>query len=392
VDVADLRVLPAPVNRHVLKVLGYDAGLHVGASATDPEVVQIRFYEPPGIQLTSALQKEIEKHFSRGELRRAAFGGVGEISYPARMRESYADDLLATLDVTAIAARRFRIVVDYGYSAASFVLPLLLGPLGVEAVSAHGFTTSRPEGWVTLSESIGQAKRLVAPVGADLGVVFDRAAERLYLIDERGREVPVEQSLLLFLRLITGTDRQGRVAVPITVTSQVDRIVEGSGLEVVRTPASLADLTRAAAEEGVVFAGAVGGGYVFPEFLPAYDAVASLCKLLELLAPVDRPVSELVDDLPRATLRHRQLACPWALKGLVMRVLNERFADQDTNLLDGIKVFDERGWAQVLPDPDEPVLHLYAEGDSEETTAELEAELRELVEEIVQGEGVPART
>jgi mannose-1-phosphate guanylyltransferase/phosphomannomutase len=392
VDVADLRVLPAPVNRHVLKVLGYDAGLHVGASATDPEVVQIRFYEPPGIQLTSGLQKEIEKHFSRGELRRSAFGDVGEISYPARMRESYADDLLAMLDVAALVARRFRIVVDYGYSPASFVLPLLLGPLGVEAVSAHGFTTARPEGWVTLSESIGQAKRLVAPVGADLGVVFDRAAERLYLIDERGREIPVEQSLLLFLRLIAGTGMEGQVAVPITVTSQVDRIVEGSGLEVVRTPASLADLTLAAAEEGVVFAGAVGGGYVFPEFLPAYDAVASLCKLLELLARVDRPISELVDDLPQATLHHRQLACPWALKGLVMRVLNERFADHETNLLDGIKVFDERGWVQVLPDPDEPVLHLYAEGDSDDATAELEAELRELVEEIMQGEGVPART
>jgi mannose-1-phosphate guanylyltransferase / phosphomannomutase len=393
VDVADLRVTPAPVNRHVLKVLGYDAGLHVGASALDPEVVQIRFYEPPGIELTSALQKEIEKHFSRGELRRAAFGDVGDISYPARMRESYADDLLASLDVDAIATRRFRIVVDYGYSAASFVLPLLLGPLGVEAVSAHGFTTQRPDGWVSPRESIGQAKRLVPPVGADLGVVFDRAAERLYLIDERGREVPVEQSLLLFLRLIVDAGRHGRAAFPITVTSQVDRIAEGSGLEIVRTPASLADLTRAAADEGVIFAGAVGGGYVFPDFLPAYDAVASLCKLLELLARAGaRPLSQLVDELPAPTLRHRQLPCPWSLKGLVMRVLNERFADRETNVLDGIKVFDERGWVQVLPDPDEPVLHLYAEGETEEDTAELERELREIVEEIVQGEGVPART
>jgi mannose-1-phosphate guanylyltransferase/phosphomannomutase len=392
VDVADLRVLPAPVNRHVLKVLGYDAGLHVGASATDPEVVQIRFYEPPGIQLTAVLQKEIEKHFTRGELRRAAAGDVGEISYPARMRESYADDLLASLDVGAITARRFRLVVDYGYSAASFVLPLLLGPLGVEAVSAHGFTTARPDGWVSARESIGQAKRLVPPVGADLGVVFDRAAERLYLIDELGREVPVEQTLLLFLRLMVGAGRHGRIAFPITVTSQVDRIVEGSGLEVVRVPASLADLTRAAADDGVVFAGAVGGGYVFPDFLPAYDAVASLCKLLELLARVDRPLSQLVDELPHPTLHHRQLACPWALKGLVMRMLNERFADRETELLDGIKVFEERGWVQVLPDPDEPVLHLYAEGETEESTVELERELIEVVEEIVQGEGVPART
>jgi mannose-1-phosphate guanylyltransferase/phosphomannomutase len=391
VEVADLRVSPSPVNRHVLKVLGYDAGLHVGSSATDPEVVQIRFYEPPGIQLTAALQKEVEKHFSRGELRRAAYGSVGTIGYPARMRESYADDLLATLDVASIAERRFRIVVDYGYSAASFILPLVLGPLGVEAVSAHGFTTASPDGWASLRESIGQTKRLVPPVGAELGIVLDRAAERLYLIDERGREVPVEQTLLLYLRLIADRGRQGKIAIPVTVTSQVDRIVEGSGLEVVRTPASLADLTRAAAQDGVVFAGAVGGGYVFPEFLPAYDAVASLCKLLEVLAPVKRPLSELVAELPTPTLVHRQLPCPWALKGLVMRILNERFADRDTDLLDGIKVFDERGWFQVLPDPDEPLLHLYAEGETEEASAELEQELHALVEEVVQGEGVPAR-
>jgi mannose-1-phosphate guanylyltransferase / phosphomannomutase len=391
VDVADLRVLPSPVNRHVLKVQGYDAGVHVGVSASDPELVQIRFYEPPGIQLTASLQKEIEKYFSRQELRRVGHGDVGAITYPARVRESYAHDLLATLDAEAIRQRAFRIVVDYGYSAASFVLPLVLGPLDVEAVSAHGFTAGRTGGTAPLSESVGQAKRLVSAIGADFGVVFDPAAERLYVIDEQASEVPVDQMLLLFLRLIASNGRVGKLAFPITVTSQVERIVAGSGLQVVRTPASLADLTRAAAGDGVVFAGAVGGGYVFPEFLPAYDAVASLCKLLELLAPIQRPLSQLVAELPRSTLVHRQLACPWALKGLVMRVLNERFQDRQTDLLDGIKVFDERGWAQVLPDPDEPLLHLYAEGETDAVSAELEAELRAVVEEIIQGERALAR-
>jgi mannose-1-phosphate guanylyltransferase/phosphomannomutase len=156
---------------------------------------------------------------------------------------------------------------------------------------------------------------------------------------------------------------------------------------VIRTPASLAELTKAAAGDGVIFAGAVGGGYVFPEFLPAYDAVASLCKLLELLAPVDRPLSELVAELPASTLVHRQVPCPWSLKGTVMRVLTERLRDREVDLLDGIKVFDERGWAQLLPDPDEPLVHIYAEGATEEVSVELEDELRALVEEIMESEG-----
>jgi mannose-1-phosphate guanylyltransferase/phosphomannomutase len=387
-DVADLRVLPAAVARHLLKSEGHEAGFHVGTSQLDPEVVQIKFFEQPGIQLSPAMQKEIEKNFTRGELRRASFSDIGTISYPARVRESYAQDLLDGLDVEAIRARGFRLVVDYGFSAASYVMPLVLGPLGVEAVSAHGFTTDRSDpGSALLREAIGQVKQLVPAVGADLGVILDRAAERLYLVDERGREVPVEQTLLLFLRLIGSNGRRGKLAFPITVTSQVDRLLEGSGLEVIRTPASLGDLTKAAAEDGVIFAGAVGGGYVFPEFLPAYDATASLCKLLELLAPVRRPLSELVADLPAPTLLHRQLACPWALKGVVMRLLTERLRDRKLDLTDGIKVFGERGWAQILPDPDEPLVHIYAEGATEEDSKALEAEFRAMVEEIMQTEG-----
>jgi mannose-1-phosphate guanylyltransferase/phosphomannomutase len=146
------------------------------------------------------------------------------------------------------------------------------------------------------------------------------------------------------------------------------------------------------AADGVLFGGAVGGGYVFPEFLPAYDAIASLCKLLELLAPVERPLSELVGELPRPTLLHKQVACSWALKGLVMRVLNERFSDANVDLLDGIKIFDDRGWVQVLPDPDEPLIHIYAEGESEEVSGELEAELRRIISDVIEREEIVARS
>jgi len=395
VHVSDLRVSPAAVARHLVKSEAYDAGFHVGVSAGDPEVIRVQFFEPPGIEMSAGLQKEVEKHFTRGEFRRVAAGEVGGISYPARVRETYAAELLATIDVEAVRARRFRIVVDYGFSGASYVLPLVLGPLGVEMVTTHAFAgeplgdAQNPPG---LAASIGQTKRLVPAVGADLGAVFDRSAERLHLVDETAHEVPVEQALLLFLRLIGSNGRSGKLAFPVTVTSQVERLLEGSQLEVVRTPTSLPDLTRAAAERDVVFAGAVGGGYVFPEFLPGYDAVASLAKLLELLAPVNRPVSELVGELPESTLVHHQLPCPWALKGLVMRVLNERLAGRDLDLTDGIKLFDERGWAQLLPDPDEPLIHLYAEGETREASEELARELRTLVEEIEHGEAAAAHT
>ena len=394
VHVEDLRVSPAGVARHLVKSEAHDAGFHVGISPTDPEVIRIQFFEALGVEMSAEMQKEVEKHFTRGEFRRVAAAEVGTISYPARVRETYAADLLSTIDAEAVRERRFRIVVDYGFSSASYVLPLVLGPLGVEVVAAHAFTgegSDHADAAPGLAASIGQTKRLVPVVGADLGAVFDRSAERLYLVDEQAREVPVEQALLLFLRLLGSNGRHGKLAFPVTVTSQVEKLVENSELEVVRTPTSLPELTRAAAQGGFVFAGAVGGGYVFPEFLPGYDAVASLAKLLELFAPVNRPLSELVAELPEPTLVHHQVPCPWALKGLVMRVLNERLAGRNLDLTDGIKLFDERGWSQVLPDPDEPVIHLYAEGETRELSEELARELRVLVDEIEQGEAAATR-
>ena len=394
VDVADLRVIPAAVARHLVKAEGFAAGFHVGVSPNDPEAVRIQFFEAPGIEMTAAMQKEVEKHFTRGEIRRVAASDVGGASYPARVSETYATDLLSTLDIAKIRARGFRIVVDYGFSAASYVLPLVLGPLGVEVVAAHAFPSDGNSDGQGLAASIGQAKRLVSAVNADLGAVFDRAGERLYLVDEQAREVPVEQALLLYLSLIgNGSNgHHGKLAFPVTVTSQVDRLVEDTGFEIVRTAASLQALTEAAAQDGVIFAGAVGGGYVFPQFLPGYDAVASLSNLLELLAPVERPLSELVAELPRPTLVHRQIPCPWGMKGLVMRILNERWSGRNLDLTDGIKVFEDRGWAQALPDPDEPVIHLYAEGSSSEVSEELAGELRAIIEDIEQGEAAHART
>ena len=154
-------------------------------------------------------------------------------------------------------------------------------------MAAHRFTTDQPTSErPTLRELVGQTKRLVSAVGPISASSSTAQESGCTSIDRPGREIPVEQALLLYPAADLEQRARGKLAFPVTVTSQVDRLVEDSELEVVRTPASLAALTKAAAEDGVIFAGAVGGGYVFPEFLPAYDAMASLCKLLELLAPV----------------------------------------------------------------------------------------------------------
>src|SRR5262249_57847651 len=109
VEVADLRVLPPAVSRHMMKTQGYDAGIHVGVSQSDPERIQIRFFEQPGIQMTPELEKEVAKHFNRREFRRVPFGNIRNLTNPARGGEEDAADPLSTPDVQATRTRKLRL-------------------------------------------------------------------------------------------------------------------------------------------------------------------------------------------------------------------------------------------------------------------------------------------
>ena len=273
VEVADLHVMPAAVNRHFLKSerprRGACTCVRAPSTPRSCRSTSSSRRDPGDARVPQGDRSEA---LPAAEFRRAAYDEVAQISTPTRAAETYADDLLRTLDVEGIKARGFRIVVDYAHSAASIVLPVVLGPLGVETIAAHPYGGEQAaESTDGVREALGHAKRLVSAVGADFGVVFDRSGERIYLVDEQAHEVPVEQELLLFLSLLASDGKSGTLALPITVTSLAEPLVKGSKLEVTRTPASLSALTRASADNGVVFAGSIGGGFVFPEFLPAYD-------------------------------------------------------------------------------------------------------------------------
>ena len=172
--------------------------------------------------------------------------------------------------------------------------------------------------------------------------------------------------------------------VPVTETRMVEEVARGNGVVVRRTKASQGDLlATAAASKDVVFAGASGGGYVFPDFLLAYDAVMSVGKILEIASHSGRSLSELVHGLPASTLVHEEAHCPWSAKGTAMRQVIEAVKGLEVDDTDGIKVFEDSGWAQIIPDPDEPVFHIYAEGATREDSLALEAKYRAMLDEFV---------
>ena len=161
------------------------------------------------------------------------------------------------------------------------------------------------------------------------------------------------------------------------MTRLAEEMAAPFGVEIERTKVSLPALMEAVDRRPMSPSrGRSAAATSFPQFLPAFDALMSLGKLLELLAPSAVPLSEQVagDPVEHAGPQDRRL--PWSLKGTVMRTVTEelqRSDGHDLSLLDGIKVFYKGGWAQILPDADEALFHIYAEGvdaDASEQMAE----------------------
>ena len=146
------------------------------------------------------------------------------------------------------------------------------------------------------------------------------------------------------------------------MSSVTETITAAHGVSIQRTKTSAAALMAAASEPGVGFAASGDGGFILPGFLPAFDAAAALVKLLELLALEATSLSAVRHDLPRTHMAHQTVVTPWEQKGLVMRTLVELSKDRRLELIDGVKVIHDDGWVLALPDPEEPVTHIWAEG------------------------------
>ena len=135
-----------------------------------------------------------------------------------------------------------------------------------------------------------------------------------------------------------------------------------------------------------MFAGAPDGGYIFPEFQPGFDAVMSIAKVLELLALEHKPLSELRAEVP--AVGPDPPARAGALEPQGPRDARAERAGHGTSAIeqaDGIRVEENGGWAQLVPDPDEPLFHIYAEGSTDDESAELARRYRALLDEVLDG-------
>jgi mannose-1-phosphate guanylyltransferase/phosphomannomutase len=381
VDVLDLEVSTVPVTRFIARRADVAAGITVRLAAGGADEVLVRFFGDDGADLEPDAQRKIERLFSREDFRRVRPGEIGDIGLPARALEGYAVALESTVDIAAIAERRFKVVLDYGYGSVSLVMPNVLAKLRADVLAMNPYTSTAGLLHNNAEARVESVGRLVVASGADLGALIDASGEVLTLVDDTGHVLSSTESLMVLLDMVTERLLGDRIALPVAASDRAAELVHSRGFGVEWTRMSPVALAAAAEKPGIGFAASLDGGFILPGFLPAVDGAAAFVKVLDLLAMRGQPLSDLVSQVPPVHVVHDQVVTPWESKGAVMRSLLEQNKGRDLELVDGVKIRHDRGWVLLLPDPEEPVTHIWAESD---TVAESRSLLQEYVRRVRQ--------
>ena len=376
VNVLDNEGMSLPVTRHTIRSTNAAGGVHIRLAPDQPNLALVEFYDKNGIYLSTNGQRKIETIFYREDFGRTAADEVGVIEFVPRAIEQYSQDFFRLLNKEAVQKRNFKVIVDYAYNRISGVLPQMLGQLETETIALNAYTDPKksPKTSADRDEMVQSLSEYLVTLKADMGVFLGDDGERLSVVDETGYILSGSDLLAVFALLVARARPGAQVAVPVTAPSTIERIMAEHGGGVIRTKTDVRSLMGTAAEgkEGIALAGDTAGGFIFPEFHPAFDGLFSFAKLLELLAVQNTSLSEVRGLLPAYFMASETVSCPWEVKGRIMRVLTAESEGTQTELVDGIKTYHEDGsWVLILPDASEPNFRIYAEASSQDAANEL---------------------
>ncbi len=381
VDVQDLGVAPIPLVRYQIPALGLAGGTHVRKSPYDPALLDIKFFDHRGLDCSPERERAIERFFFGEDFARAPMEETGVLSFPHAGTERYQTGMLRTVDRNVIRKGHFRVVLDYAFGSASAIFPAILGELGIEVISLNAYL-DESRITKTLEEfrrSLEQLSNIVRTLTADLGVLLDTGGEKVFLVDEKGQILSGDLSLALMALLTMRTHDKGIVVVPVTASQVIEHLAEDHDFTLLRSPSNPKALAEAALGDGVVLVGEEQGGFMFPAFQPAFDGLATVVKLLEMMARLGVRLNDLTQAIPESHLVRGEVPCPNERKGAVMRRLLEETKGEAVELVEGVRLQLGEAWVAAIPDPDRSCFQVVGESADRKRAEELVESMREKI-------------
>ena len=391
-DVVDLGQAPTPTVEMAILQEKAAGGIVLSASHNPEEWNALKLFNETGEFLSPAQGETVIERAEAGEPPPATHADLGD--YRARNAlPDHIDEILALdlIDPEQIAAQNLTVVVDGINSVGGIALPRLLHRLGVAEENVHCLhceptgefahpAEPRPDHLTELTNAVPERN-------ADLGLAVDPDADRLALVDERGRFVLEELTQVLAADFVW-RHREGPFVTNLSSSRAIEDVAARHDQPVHRSAVGEINVVQRMKEVDAVLGGEGNGGVILPDLHHGRDALAGTALILQHLArqPSGRSLGDLHDDLPHYAMAKENVPLPDVPPDRLLSGLADRYDGEDHSTLDGLKIDFDESWVHMRPSNTEPILRVYTEAPTEGKAQALanrfRGELRELVEAL----------
>ncbi|MGP0089456.1 MAG: phosphoglucosamine mutase [Xanthobacteraceae bacterium] len=367
-DVLLLGPMPTPAVAMLTRSMRADLGVMISASHNPYDDNGIKLFGPDGYKLSDEVEVEIEELVDQNLTKRLAKSAdLGRAKRIDGVHDRYIEFAKRTLPRT-LSLDGLRVVVDCANGAAYAVAPEALWELGADVISLgvepDGFNINKDCG-STAPEALC---RKVRELRADVGIALDGDADRVVMVDERGRLIDGDQLMAVIVESWKEDGRLARPGLVGTVMSNLglERHLAGIGIELVRTPVGDRYVLEHMRAHGYNLGGEPSGHIILSDYTTTGDGFVSALQVLAVVRKQDRPLSQVC---------HRFEPLPQVMRNV--RYRNGKPLE-NANVISVIASAEQRlgraGRLIIRPSGTEPVIRVMGEGDD-----------KLLVEEVVDG-------
>lgn len=300
------------------------------------------------------------------------------------VRESYLERLLAEFSLD----RSLRVVVDAGNGTGGDTAISALGRLGCRVTPLYcdmngEFPNHHPD--PTIEENLRDLRKTVISKKADIGLAFDGDADRLGIIDNRGKVIRGDMILIILARSLLKNNPGATIISEVKASGLFFSEIEKASGIAVMSPTGHSLIKKAMVEENALLAGEMSGHIFFRDRYYGYDdALYAALRLIEIIASDSLPLHRYLEDLPEifSTPEIREDCSESSKFVLVDKITELLQADNYTvDTTDGARIAFPDGWGLVRASNTQPVLVMRFEAGTKNGLLNYEETTRHYIKE-----------
>jgi phosphomannomutase len=399
INVIDLGLSTTPTVEMAVVMENAQGGIILTASHNPKQWNALKLLNEKGEFISDETGKQVLAVAESGEINFAEVDKLGSISENKDYIRKHIDEILKIklVDVDAIKAKKFKIVVDAVNSTGGIAIPMLLRALGVDDIieifcTPDGKFPHNPE---PLPENLTAISNEVIRQKADLGIVVDPDVDRLALVNEDGSMFGEEYTLVAVADYVLKNVSEETLD---TFNFKKNTVSNLSSTRALRDVTDMhkgsynasavgeVNVVKMMKETNAVIGGEGNGGIIFPELHYGRDAMVGIALFLTHLAKSDKLCSILRSSYPDYTIAKKKIDLDDNINiDELLEGIKEKYKKQPINTVDGVKIEFDNEWVHLRRSNTEAIIRIYAESKSDATANHLAEKIIMDMKQIIKG-------